>query len=56
MPKQMTGVILAGYGVADDVMGCIVTGYKGNQNVDEFLGCMQEGLDDIHRVLQETEA
>ena len=44
----------SGYGVGDNVMGCIATGYKGNRNVDDFLVCMEEGLDDIYRVLQET--
>ena len=44
----------SGYGVGDNVMGCIATGYKGKRNVDEFLVCMEEGLDDIYRVLQET--
>ena len=47
----MPGFVLSGYGVADDVMGCIATGFKGNQNVDQFLQCMEAGLDDIHRVL-----
>ncbi|KAI0230258.1 Carnitine O-palmitoyltransferase 2, mitochondrial [Lamellibrachia satsuma] len=40
-----------GYRMADDTMNCTVTGYKGNQNVDQFLECMEAGLDDIHRVL-----
>ena len=47
----MPGFVLSGYHMTDDMMNCIVTGYKGNQNVDQFLECMEAGLDDIHRVL-----